>query len=47
MSIRNDHPIRFIMQFPQLGNSSLLYYLAPRVSEEDYDNEEDDDLNDF
>ncbi|KKM24310.1 hypothetical protein LCGC14_1606410 [marine sediment metagenome] len=33
------------MQFPQLGNSSLLYYLAPRISKEDY--EEDDDLNDF
>ncbi|KKN43228.1 hypothetical protein LCGC14_0705410 [marine sediment metagenome] len=45
ISIRNDHPIKIIMQFPQLGNSSLLYYLAPRISEEDH--EEDDDLNDF
>ena len=49
ISIRDDHPIRFIIQFPQLGNSSLLYYLAPRVSEEDYNDEEDDDetMNDF
>ncbi len=47
MSIRNDHPIRIIIQFPQLGNSSLLYYLAPRIPPEDYDEEDDDNLDDF
>ncbi len=42
-SVKHDHPIRIKTDFTQLGDSSLLYFLAPRIPEEDYD----DDMEDF
>ncbi len=43
-SIKNDHPLRIEANFPQLGNTSLLYFLAPRIPEAEFD---DDDMEDF
>jgi hypothetical protein len=42
-SIKDDHPIRIEIQFKKLGNSSLLYYLAPRALK----NEDEDEDSDF
>ena len=48
ISIRKDHPIRIATQFPQLGESSLLYFLAPKVTEEQYTEEDEvDEMDDF
>ena len=48
ISIRKDHPIRIATQFPQLGESSLLYFLAPKVTEEEYTEDDDEDeMDDF
>ena len=48
ISIRKDHPIRISIQFPQLGESSLLYFLAPKVTEEQYTEDDDEDeMDDF
>ena len=41
ISVRKDHPIRISIQFPQLGESSLLYFLAPKVTEEQFTDDDD------
>lgn len=46
-SIKPDHPIRIENLFPQLGNSSLLYFLAPRTPIDIEEGENDDDLMEF
>jgi len=41
-SIKEDHPMKVEIDFTKLGNTSLLYFLAPRTETEDIDEELDD-----
>ena len=43
-SVKNDHPIKIQISFNKLGNTSLLYFLAPRalVNEDELDEELED-----
>jgi len=40
-SIRNDHPMKVEMYFDKLGTSSLQYFLAPRATKNDVDDDEE------
>ncbi len=43
--LRHDHPLRAEIKFNKLGVSSMLFFLAPRAIEAEF--EEDDDIDDF
>ena len=45
-NIKTDHPIRIEANFPQLGNTSLLYFLAPRIPEAEF-SDDDEDMDNF
>ena len=45
-NIKTDHPIRIETNFLQLGNSSLLFFLAPRIPEAEF-SDDDEDMDDF
>ena len=42
ISIRNDHPMKVMMDFKKLGSSSLEFYLAPRIEEEEFEDDDED-----
>ena len=42
-SIKDDHPIRIDINFTKLGNTSLLYFLAPRALVNDFKDEDFED----
>jgi len=46
-SIKEDHPMKVEIDFTKLGDTSLLYFLAPRGIIEDIDEEFDENLDDF
>jgi len=43
-SIKNNHPMRIDISFAKLGDTSLLYFLAPRASKNEDDDEEFEDF---
>ena len=47
-SFKKDHPLRAEARFSKLGDTTLLYFLAMRVSEDDeFDEEIDEEVDDF
>ncbi len=44
-NIRNDNPLRAEIEFKSLGDTKMVFFIAPRVGEvgfeEDHDDEED------
>ena len=45
ISLKTDHPLKMI--FNLLEGGELFYFLAPRVEEAEFDEEDDDDMDDF
>ena len=39
--IKHDHPIRIDISFAKLGDTSLLYFLAPRALRNETDDDEE------
>ena len=39
-SMKTDHPIKISIDFPKLGDTRITYFLAPRVPELDFDDED-------
>ncbi len=40
-SIKDDHPMKIEIDFNKLGDTSLLYFLAPRVEEQEIEDDDD------
>jgi hypothetical protein len=41
--LRNDHPLKAALKIRELGETEILYFLAPRAEEAEFEDDEEED----